>query len=260
MLAAIEVLPEIARYPLACLETWGGNHLVSTAVDLPGMEGWVHSVPLDADEAGGDLHYLSVCNEGVMSRIVLADVSGHGVSVGANSSTLHRQLRQYINYWDQTELMQAINRAFGQAMPGSRYATAMVLGYYMEPRQLVFTNAGHLAPLWFHAAEGRWQELMESGEDKCRSGLPVGMIPGTTYRQSVMQCCAGDVLVLYTDGITEAENEKGEAIGSERLLEWAREAWSTEPEELGRFLLSRVAEFRAGPPEDDETMLVLRCT
>ncbi len=259
MQAAIEVSPETARYPLACLETWGGNHLVSTGVDLPGIEGWVHSVPFDADEAGGDLHYLSVCNHGMISRIVLADVSGHGAPVGGYSSTLHRLLRQYVNYWDQTELMQAINDEFGLATPGSKYATAMVLGYYVEPRQLAFTNAGHVAPLWYHAAEGRWRELVESGEDKCQSGLPVGMIPGTTYRQSVLQCGPGDVLVLFTDGITEVENGRGEDLGPERLLAWAREAPGTEPEELGRFLLSRVAEFRAGTPTDDETMLLLRC-
>jgi stage II sporulation SpoE-like protein len=67
-----------------------------------------------------------------------------------------------------------------------------------------------------------------------------------------------DILVLYTDGITEAENRNGQELGQERLLEWARQAPVDSPRALGEELLQRLEMFRGGFRNDDETLLVLQ--
>jgi phosphoserine phosphatase RsbU/P len=79
---------------LACTEVWGGNRKVVRRVELPGLLGWVASVPLDKEEGGGDLHYLSVCDYDLLSRVALADVSGHGREVSKVTETLHRLCSQ----------------------------------------------------------------------------------------------------------------------------------------------------------------------
>jgi sigma-B regulation protein RsbU (phosphoserine phosphatase) len=84
------------------------------------------------------------------------------------------------------------------------------------------------------------------------------LIPGTDYRQTVVTLEPGDLLVLYTDGITEAENEAGQDLGRDRLLEWARQAPANSPQAMGEALLQGLHSFRGGGRNDDETLLVLQ--
>ncbi len=72
-------MPSMPRR-LECAETWAGNERTASLVELPGLVAWVHSVPAGPGEAGGDVHYVSVCPSCIVSRIALADVSGHGPS------------------------------------------------------------------------------------------------------------------------------------------------------------------------------------
>lgn len=243
---------------LACQEIWGGNRRVARRVRLPGLEGWVLSQPLDAEHGGGDLHYLSVCDVDVISRVALADVSGHGREVSQVTEKLLKLMRENVNLWDQTDFMRGLNQAFG-LRGGGKYATAVVLSYNRVRGRLAFTNAGHLPPLWYHAAEKRWGWLEEaaSPEVKSVSGLPVGLIPGTDYQQTVVVLAPSDLLVLYTDGVTEAEDASGHDVGREQLLEWARQAPVESPAATGAALFQRLEAFRS-KANDDETLLVLQ--
>ena len=128
---------------LACSEVWGGNRSADHAVDLPGLAGWVHSSPLGPASAGGDVYYFSVCSHGVLSRVVLADVAGHGGSASSTAEGLHSILRKHIDDWGQSVLMSELNDAFERRSETSRYATAAVLGFYCETGELLFSNAGH---------------------------------------------------------------------------------------------------------------------
>jgi serine phosphatase RsbU (regulator of sigma subunit) len=134
-----------------------------------------------------------------------------------------------------------------------------VLGYNRVKGRLAFTNAGHLPPLWYHAAQQKWSWLEEEADPQARkvSGLPVGLIPGTDYLQTVITLAPLDLLVLYTDGVTEAENAAGQDLGRQRLLEWAQVAPVDSPKALGQSLMNRLEEFR-GNHNDDETLLVLQ--
>ena len=84
------------------------------------------------------------------------------------------------------------------------------------------------------------------------------MIPGTEYSQTVVILNPSDLLVLYTDGITDAGNETGQELGREQLLEWARCAPVDSPRALGENLLQRLELFRGNIRNDDETLLTLQ--
>jgi hypothetical protein len=86
----------------------------------------------------------------------------------------------------------------------------------------------------------------------------LGLIPGTEYSQTVVTLKPSDLLVLYTDGITEAGNETGQELGREQLLEWARRAPVDSPRALGENLLQQLELFRGNIRNDDETLLVLQ--
>lgn len=245
--------------PLMCNEVWGGNRKIVRALQLSSLTAWVASLPLNEDEGGGDLYYMSICGHDVISRVALADVSGHGRTVSATTEVLHRLFRENIDTWDQSDFMRGLNDTFllsGQ----NKYATAIILSFNRVTGQLAFCNAGQLPPLWYHARAKTWGWLNEDDGLAVTEalGLPIGLIPGTDYRQTVVALEPSDLLVLYTDGITEAENDAGQSLDREQLLNWAREAKKDSPEALGRALLERHHSFQGKCRSDDETLLVLQ--
>jgi sigma-B regulation protein RsbU (phosphoserine phosphatase) len=244
-------------HALVCTEVWGGNRKVIRTVKLPSLRAWVASVPLNEGEGGGDLHYMSVCDYDLISRVALADVSGHGSEVDVVTQKLRDLMRKNINAWDQSDFMRGVNETFWQT-GDHKYATAIVLSFHRVMGQLAFSNAAHPPPLWYHAAQSTWGWLEEGTEAKKVSGLPVGLIPGTEYSQTVVALKPSDLIVLYTDGITEAGNETGQELGREQLLEWARRAPVDSPRALGENLLQRLELFRGNIRNDDETLLVLQ--
>jgi phosphoserine phosphatase RsbU/P len=248
---------------LACFELWGGNSMVAHPIELPGLLGWVSSIPFGQAASGGDVHYLSVCSKGQVSRIALADVAGHGESASAVADRLRQVLRHHTDNWDQSALMRELNEAFQLDAEGVQFATAVVLGFYCGTGELLFTNAGHPPVLWRHAESGVWEWLEErTPYAKDVDGLPLGLISGTAYAQTAVELSWGDLLVLYTDGITESRNESGEELGLEGLLALVRSLPADaqqEPAAFGSALVEKLKQFRgSGPQRDDETLVLIQ--
>jgi serine phosphatase RsbU (regulator of sigma subunit) len=245
---------------MACLEIRGGNRLESYSVELPGLSAWISCRPLTPSTEGGDLHYLTVCGEGAISRVVLADVAGHGEIVSAVAERLHLGLRKHVNTWDQSILLQELNDTFVAGADGVQYATAFVLGHYVQSGEVLFTNAGHVPPLWYRAAERTWMVLKDSTPyAKALADLPLGLIPGTPYTQTAIQLGPGDLLVLYTDGLSESRDSADRELGLDDLCRLASGIPVELPDEAGRALFGGVERFRgAVPAADDETMIVIR--
>ncbi|HEV2499032.1 MAG TPA: PP2C family protein-serine/threonine phosphatase [Terriglobia bacterium] len=246
---------------LACFELWGGNRSEDHTVELPGLLGWVYSVPLDSASGGGDLHYFSVCSKGMISRIAVADVAGHGPQANSMAVKLREALQQHTDHWDQSALMQELNEAFLSASARSPYATAAVLSFYRDTAELLFSNAGHPPPLWYRASERSWHFLEDCTPFAVDiEGLPLGVIPGTTYSQTGVQVGFGDLLVLYTDGITETIDSSNNELGNTGLLKMAKGLADKSPVEVIRALTSDIQTFRGDAPRrDDETLVVLEC-
>jgi phosphoserine phosphatase RsbU/P len=245
---------------MACLEIRGGNRRESYSVELPGLSAWISCRPLPPASEGGDLHYMTVCSKGAISRIVLADVAGHGELVSSVADRLRDGLRKHVNTWDQSLLVQELNNSFLAGANGVQFATAFVLGHYVESGEMVFTNAGHVPPLWYRAAERKWLTISHSTPYATRvADLPLGIIAGTPYTQTAIQLSPGDLLVLYTDGLTESRDAAGRLLGSNQLASLASTVPVELPDKTGEALLLRVETFRSPTPaSDDETMIVLR--
>jgi len=258
----------LPAHRLACAQVWGGNNIADVTVEVPGLLGWVHSRPLYPAATGGDVYYLGVCSQGLLSRIVLADVAGHGQVVSAAALTLRNLLRKHMDAADQSVLMQEMNEAFRREDDPKevQYATAAVLGYCCATGELIFTNAGHPPPLWYHAREKTWHWLSdETPYSETRiEGVPLGLLPGTDYLQSAVRLGPGDFLVLYTDGLSESTNDAGSELGYHGMLGLAESLLlqsGTTCSAMGQALLSAVKDFRGcSPALDDESMVVLQQT
>jgi Stage II sporulation protein E (SpoIIE) len=249
---------------LGCTEVWGGNKRADKTVKLPGMTGLIHSKPVEPATMGGDVYYLSACDNHLLARVVLADVAGHGEAVGATALQLHKLLKKHINAFDQSALMREINEAFSSKKGGSvQYATAVVLTYYSRTGLLLFVNAGHPPTLWYHADQKTWDWLHERTPHAMRAieGVPLGLIHGTEYEQTAVRLAAGDVLVLYTDGITECTDQTREELGYEGLLEILRSLPIEPSIATAGALVEAVQRFRGPTPCcDDQSIVVLQQT
>jgi phosphoserine phosphatase RsbU/P len=252
----------VAPHTIMCSEIWGANSNVAHSVELPGLSGWVYSAPIELGQDGGDIHYLSVCEHGVLCRVALADVSGHGRAVTVAARHLLGLMRKHINQSEQREFLRELSEALCTARSTEEvtFATALVIGFDSNSGELVFTNAGHPPPLWYHANERRWTWLLPSSADAARAvGFPLGMdFSGSQYADTVIGLGVGDLLICYTDGLSEAADSTGRQIGDE-FLEVAGALPVESPMAAGATLLGLVDAFRRGEPmRDDETLIVLQ--
>src|SRR5919106_2599122 len=233
---------------LECAETWAGNEKAADVVELPGLVAWVHSVPAGPTEAGGDVHYVSVCPSCIVSRVALADVSGHGHAVEALGATLRELMQRYLQDLEQVGLMRDLNRAVQETLESVHYATMVAVGFHGRRGLLVLTNAGHPPPLWYRAErnEWTWLETQRASERGRRAGVPLGMLPGIDYDRIVIKPGRGDLVLLYSDGVSEATNAAGEELGRDGLLTIARELDRNSAETFGIQLTSSLFTFRAG--------------
>src|ERR1051326_6309479 len=216
----VESVSEVYRF--ACLGLRGGNRAAVYRAELPGLNAWVSCRPLYPATHGGDLYYLSVCSQGSISRVTIADVARHGETVSSIAEHLRDALRKHADDWDQSALIRQLNDNFLQRPSCGRFATALLLSQYAQTGELLFANAGHLPPLWYHAAARQWTLLRHETPYSLEiADLPLGMIAGTVYSQTAIRLEPQDLLVLYTDGLSESRDHQGVQLGLARLLEIA---------------------------------------
>ncbi|MBI1746457.1 MAG: SpoIIE family protein phosphatase [Acidobacteria bacterium] len=208
--------------------------------------------------------------------IALGDVSGKGVSAALLMASLQAALRSHLGIVSGgkaaavgnlstragnsevavasqvAEAVASLNQQLYQNTPIEKYAT-FFYGVYEEPGGwFTYTNAGHLPPLVFTA--GGVQRL-ETG------GTVVGLFADVEYEQSRIRFSAGDVMVAYTDGITEAENPKGEQFGEERLIGLVSSVLTKPPDRIVADILRAVSDWVGpGEPQDDMTLIVTKAT
>lgn len=252
------------RHAVQCLEVWGGNHPAATSVAVPGIDAWLHSTTYRGHAAGGDIHYVSNCAAGIITRFVLADVAGHGDAASTLALELRSLMRRNINTLDQTRMARALNRSFAELSADGRFATALLATYHAPSDHLVVCNAGHPHPLWFHASTGAWEVLRDNTPHAHSPGiknLPLGVIDPTSYGQFAVRLDPGDMVVAYTDALIEASDFNGRQLGEAGLLEIVRGASRECPRSLAEGVLRAVAHYTGDADvADDATLLVLRHT
>src|SRR5262245_42927541 len=214
--------PRLATPPrrLRCAEIWAGNERTATLLELPGLLAWVYCVPTGPAEAGGDIHYVSVCPSCIVSRVALADVSGHGDAVRALADEVRALMERYLTALAQGALMRDLNRTI-QGLDGVHYATMVALGWHGRRGLLELSNAGHPPPCRFRASRGEWDWLdrrRPSLPGRVPVGAPLGLLASVEYRRTVVKPEEGDLVLLYSDGVSEATNPDGEELGRDGLM------------------------------------------
>ena len=249
-----------AQY-MQCMEVWGGSQLTSSGVELGGLDVWVYSKPFGEAQRGGDVYYVSSCASGRISRLLLADVSGHGTSVASTAADLRTLMRRFVNRLDQKEVVRLLNQQFTELSRHGSFATAVLTTFFEPTRRLSLCNAGHPRPLLYRAAESRWSLLghADHPEKKGLSNIPLGMFQIADYEQLDIELEPGDCLISYTDALMESCDADGQMLGEEGLLRLVNLLGDVRGEKIIPALLQEIGErFPQNLAADDVTMLVVR--
>jgi hypothetical protein len=248
---------------MQCMEVWGGNRAIDSGVIMPGMDAWIYSRPCKDQPAGGDVHFVSTCAGGLLVRLVLADIAGHGEGVADMGSQLRVMMRRFINRHEQSNVVQSLNKEFTAASANGVFATAVVMTFQCGKNKLSVSNAGHPAPLWYQAKRRRWTLLEPGTAAEARGtpakGIPWGIVDDSLYHQFESPLGTGDIVLSYTDSLAEAKGADGEMLGPGGLLRIASSMGNVTPSQLIPRLLGEIA---AHDPDyasrDDVTCLAFR--
>lgn len=236
---------------IQCTEVWGGIGECDVSVMLAGVRGECLSKPYAGDSKGGDIHFLSVCGMSILSKIVLADVSGHGAENAEVAQVIHEALVENIGAHDNSTMLRQVNEAFLQRQGDDfKFTTMVSMIIDSRDRSLVYAYAGHPAILHGSAATGRFRPVRP--ERGPFGGVPLGVLPGTEYQQHMVQLATGDVLVVYTDAFTEARGADRELLGLEGFVRVLEQAGTMEPWRLKQHVVDEL-----GDRTDDDASLVI---
>ncbi len=220
--------------------------------EIPGLD--CHGVCRPARGVAGD-YYDFLALEPGRTGIAVGDVAGKGLPAALLMASLQGSLRSFASMSRNgpASLAKDLNTQLHGLTEPNRFAT-FFWGVYDAPgRALTWVNAGHNAPLLLRAA-GSIERLRPSGP-------PLGALPGATYRQESTALAPGDLLVVFTDGVTEAAGARDQEFGEDRLERVVREGAgkSADAAAVCERILEAVREFENGAPQqDDITLVVLR--
>jgi sigma-B regulation protein RsbU (phosphoserine phosphatase) len=206
---------------------------------------------------GGDYYDFLLLPDGKLG-IAIGDVSGKGISAALLMASLQASLRgqamQGTN--DLAPLMSNVNRLVYDASAENRYATFFYAQYDPTTRILIYVNAGHNPPMIFRERDGGEPQLIRLDE---AGGVVVGLLRDFQYSQARVTLETGDVLVGFTDGISEAMNSREEEWGEENMIEAVKACRDLSAAEMIPHLMSAADAFAAGAKQhDDMTLVVVR--
>ena len=206
---------------LVCAGIWGGTEDRDLDIRAGNLTASLYASSCDGGK-GGDIHYIGVCEGGEIARVALADVVGHGRAVSDVSQYLYDSLQDHICDPDSGAILSEINRvAVRHGLDA--LTTAAIVAHDAGRRQFRISYAGHPPVLLKRAQDKHWSAIAAEDPDDPdagpQAGLPLAIDAATTYSQRVIDAGPGDRLFIYTDGLTEAPNDKGVQFGLQRLTD-----------------------------------------
>ena len=209
---------------------------------------------LPARVVSGDYYdFLPFGNDGL--GMALGDISGKGISAALLMASLQAALHSNVMHLhdDGAELnvagiVERLNRQIYSYTGTNRFATFFYAHYDGNLRTIVYCNAGHNPPLHFHGNECR---RLNTG------GTVVGIFPGAVYKQETLRLTTGDLIVAYTDGLTECADVNGEEFGEERLIQLVRDNREIPVEDMKKKILENVLAWKSEEEQEDDITLII---
>lgn len=233
------------------------NLFPHSPVALPGFE--IHAVCQPARTVSGDYFDFIFGRHGNDLYLALGDISGKGISAALLMASLHSAVRAFglsstngaspeAARPSPAKLLELLNKHIYASTPPEKYATLFLAYYDSASRKLTYSNGGHLPPIILSAGGG--VKHLDCG------GPPVGLLNGTSYREDTVELQSGDLLMAFSDGLTEPE-QGDEQFGEDRLYAYVREHSDEALPTLAANTVHRLQEWIGNQEQPDDMTLLL---
>ncbi|MGK2943272.1 MAG: SpoIIE family protein phosphatase [Desulfuromonadales bacterium] len=223
--------------------------LPTSTPEVPGIA--LGGICIPAKEVGGD-YYDYLLHEDGRLDLVIADVSGHNVGAAlimAETRIMIRSRKGHVN--NPQEIIRELNQFFYEDLTRAElFITLFYLQFCPETRQIKFASAGHSPTLL-------WQAELKKCVRLDPEGLIIGVKEDFPYEQESLKLVDGDVLLLYTDGVIEAENDKNELFGEDRLVSLLEEHNKLPPQDMIDHIIEQVRLFSGHRSFKDDVSLIV---
>jgi sigma-B regulation protein RsbU (phosphoserine phosphatase) len=207
------------------------------------------AVCIPASGISGDYYDILPLADGRLVFAV-ADISGKGISAAILMANLQALLRVVVTSTDSpAEVCRRLNHHLHQVTDAARFATLFYADWNQAERRLRYVNAGHNPPLLLGSLQGR---ALDKG------GIPLGIMPEYPYETGEVFLEPDDMIILYSDGITEAGLNEGEEFGEKRLESLVSSLQKRPLGEIQKSILDAVRVWSGREPEDDMTLVIVR--
>ncbi len=243
-----------------CMEVSGGRLTYQADYEMPGLAMQVSSRQSDrCMHGGGEVHYISSCASGRITRMMLADICGSADIFRRLSCEIRNGLLRNINSIWQNRVVSDMSQQFRQFASHGGFATASVATYFAPTRSFVMCNIGNPPPLVFRASQRTWQVMHGETEPINESGeSPEGVFDKADYRHIKTKLEIGDIVLLYGNGFAQSRFPGGSTVGHSRLIDALQDSPHTEPKSRLNHLIRLILENNE--PEEDSTILVCTVT
>jgi DNA-binding NarL/FixJ family response regulator len=219
----------------------------------PSIRGWdVAARLVPARETSGDFFdFIPLGND--RWAIVIADVTDKGLGAAVFMALCSTLIRTYAGRYPTLPAiaMSAVNERILSDTRGSLFVTAFYAVLEPDIGRLRYVNAGHNPPFLLSTLKSKRVDRLS------RTGIPLGISQDVSWGQKIAKFSQGDVLVLFTDGITEAQNPQGTFFGDQRLVEVIRSNTGRSAQNILQSVLDAVQSFTGGTPQEDDIALIV---
>ena len=224
--------------------------LPQQAPDIPGLE--VVAFSRAAQIVSGDFFDFVQLKDGTHG-LVIADVAGKGMSASLIMASIQTALRTLVPMaTSPAHVLRDLNRLFAHNIRFNSFVTLFLGAYDASSRTLTYCNSGHNPPLLLRNGDDRGFAFLDLNP----TGAAIGLIENPRLRDETIQLLPGDLLLLYTDGLVEAFNPRGETYGVERLTRVLRRNGDLPPQELVQGLWRELSGFAGGRPMSDDVTII----
>jgi sigma-B regulation protein RsbU (phosphoserine phosphatase) len=219
--------------------------------NIPGLEIAAYSRP--AQIVGGDYFDFVDFRNG-LHGLAIADVAGHGVSASLHMASVQALLRTLVPInKSPAEVMRQVHKLFIHNIRFETFVTFFIGAFDASTKTLTFSNAGHQPPLVLYKNKSK----IESVEMLRPTGAAIGLVEEAEFAEKTIKLHQEDLLVMYTDGVTEAVNPQNQEFGRERLIKLSQQANNAPVKEVIQKIRQGLEEFSGGKPLTDDTTIVI---
>ncbi len=242
----------VAKQRIQCGNVWGGIKNSDQDIETSGLKASLYSHSFSGGK-GGDIYYFSVCQGDVLTRIVVADVVGHGEQVSRVSETVYQNMLKYMNNPESSAMLGEWNKSMDDKGAGA-LTTAVVGGVQIANKRLHYSYAGH-HPVLIRKKDSRYWDSI-AVKDLKGSNYPLGIDKNAKYDQGDQLVEPGDKIFLYTDGLVEAPNASGDLFGMDRLMAVLEASTKDDCTQIKANVLKSVLDYTGGRLSHDDLTLM----